>query len=115
MVRTLTAALMVFTFGETQQAAIAVVPDCVRLSGSQIGQLPLVVQVGGHAVEFIEWKATDISAKELVGFTAHAPNAFRFTVEAGGSTLPASANWLHPAGVVGRQVKPIHTLTVCAN
>ena len=102
--------MMVFTFVESPPAP----PECVRVSGTQIGQLPLVVQVAGQTIEFVEWKATDITASELIGFTAQASGELRFTVEAGDSTFPATANWLHPAGVVGPQVKPIRVVTVCA-
>ncbi|MBS1151280.1 MAG: hypothetical protein H6Q89_2978 [Myxococcaceae bacterium] len=105
--------MLVFTFGDTSPAAAPA--ECVRLSGSQIGQLPLVVDLAGQRVEFTEWKATDITATELIGFTAQAPTDFHFTVEAGGSKFPATANWLHPAGVVGPQVRPIRALTICAN
>jgi hypothetical protein len=88
--------------------------DCVRLAGEQIGQLPLSVQVGGQQVEFLEWKATDITASELIGFTAQAADEIRFTVEAGDREFAAGSNWLHPAGVVGPQVKAIRSVTVCA-
>jgi hypothetical protein len=114
MVRALTAAMLLFSLGETAPAA-APPSECVRLSGSQIGQLPLTFEVAGQRVELVEWKATDITATELIGFTANAPDGVRFTVEAGTSSYEAGANWLHPAGVVGPQVKPIHALTVCAN
>ncbi len=109
---------MVFTFADKETApptVAAPTPDCVRLSGSQIGQLPLVVELAGQKVQFLEWKATDITAQQLVGFTAQAPEEFRFTVQTDSATYLASANWLHPAGVVGPQVKAIESLTVCAN
>ena len=104
--------MMVLAFAEPTPPPLS---TCVRLSGSQIGQLPLIVELAGKKVEFTEWKATDITASELVGFTAQAPDDFRFTVEAGDSKFPATANWLHPAGVVGPQVKAIGALTICAN
>jgi hypothetical protein len=114
MVRALTAAMMVFTYAESAKSTPpATESECVRLSGSQIGQLPLIVEVAGQKVEFIEWKATDITADELIGFTVQASDALRFTVEAGDSTFSGSANWIHPSGVVGPQVKPIRALTVC--
>ena len=112
MLRLLTLALMAFSL--TDPSSKAAKAECVRLSGEQIGQLPLTVQVGGQRVEFLEWKATDITASTLIGFTAQAPEEVRFTVEAGGQQFPATANWLHPAGVVGPQVKAIQTLTLCA-
>ena len=107
--------MMVVTFIPTPPAPAPALPVCVRLSGTQIGQLPLVIEVAGQRVEFVEWKATDITAHELIGFTAQAPEAFRFTIEAGNSSFEGSANWLHPAGVVGPQVKAIDALTVCAS
>ena len=88
--------------------------ECVRVSGDQIGQLPLAVQVGRQRVEFLEWKATDISGDTLIGFTARAPEQVHFSVEAGGRTFAASSNWLHPAGVVGPGVRPIAAVTLCA-
>jgi|GEM_PF-3245098 len=114
MVRALTTALLVFTSGNQVSLGLAEQPvACVRLSGTQIGQLPLVVEVGGQKVEFVEWKATDITAASLVGFTAQAPREFRFTVQAGEETYEASANWLHPAGVVGPRAQRISALTIC--
>lgn len=114
MVRLLTLAIVAFSVTERPPAAPTVERACVRLSGEQIGQLPLAVQVGGQRVEFLEWKATDITATTLIGFTAQAPEDVQFTVEAGDRQFAAGANWLHPAGVVGPQVKPISALTVCA-
>jgi hypothetical protein len=87
---------------------------CVRLEGAQIGQLPLVLSVAGSRVEFREWKVTDITALEQIGYAVEAPKGTRFTVEAGSQVFEASANWLHPAGVVGPSVRPIRALTVCA-
>src|SRR4051812_10449934 len=113
MVRLLTLAVMAFSLGDKVEGA-SPTPECVRLSGEQIGQLPLTLQVGGQRVEFLEWKATDITASTLIGFTAQAPEDVRFSVEAGDQRFAASANWLHPAGVIGPQVKPIRALTVCA-
>ncbi len=115
MVRALTTALLVFTSGnQASEAPVAEEVACVRLSGTQIGQLPLVVNVGGQKVEFVEWKATDITAQSLVGFTAQAPREVRFTVQAGTETFDTTANWLHPLGVVGPRAHRISALTVCA-
>ena len=106
--------MMVFTYAESAKVLPPpAVSECVRLSGSQIGQLPLIIEVAGQKVEFLEWKATDITANELIGFTVQAADALQFTVEAGDAKFEASANWLHPAGVVGPQVKPIRALIVC--
>ncbi len=87
--------------------------DCVRLSGDQIGQLPLSIRVGAQPVEFVEWKALEITASTLIGFTAQASPSLRFTVEAGGRQFSTGSNWIHPAGVVGPQVKPISAITIC--
>ena len=114
MIRALTAAFLVVTFSDAPVDTPAPAAECVRLGGSQIGQLPLTVVVGGQTVALREWKATDITASQLVGFTADAPETVRFEVEAGGAKFPASANWLHPAGVIGPQVKAIDAITVCA-
>ena len=111
MVRALTAAMLVFTV-EPQAPTPR---DCVRLSGNQIGQLPLTLELAGQRIVFLEWKATDITASKLIGFTARAPDGMRFSVEAGERQFDASSNWLHPAGVVGPRVKPIRALTVCAD
>lgn len=111
MIRALTAALTMVTFSGPAPAPAA---ECVRLTGAQIGQLPLTFQVGGQAFEVVEWKATDITATELIGFTAKGPQSARFEVEAGGVRFDASSNWLHPAGVIGPHVKPIAAITVCA-
>lgn len=114
MIRALTAAFLVVTFSDEPVGTPAPAAECVRLEGSQIGQLPLTLTVGGQTVALKEWKATDITATELIGFTAEAPEAVRFEVEAGGATFEAGANWLHPAGVIGPQVKAIDALTICA-
>ena len=113
MARILTLAMMALSVTE-QPTAAASSAECVRLSGPQIGQLPLTVQLGNQRVEFLEWKATDITASELIGYTVRALADFSYTVEAGAEQFPASANWLHPAGVVGPHVSPIRSLTVCA-
>ncbi len=88
-------------------------PVCVRLVGEQIGQLPLAVHVGAQRVEFLQWKAMDVTATTLIGFTAQASDQVRFTVEAGGRIFSAGPNWLHPTGVVGPQVAAITALTLC--
>ena len=115
MIRALTAAFLVVTFSDEPTPASAPVAECARLSGTQIGQLPLTFMVGGQSVTLQEWKATDITATELIGFTAQAPESVRFEVEAGRETFVASSNWLHPAGVIGPQVKPIRAITACLN
>lgn len=116
MIRALTAAFLVVTVSNEEQQTPASAPaaECVRLSGPQIGALPLTFTVGGQTVALREWKATDITASELIGFTATAPESVRFEVEAGGAKFDATSNWLHPAGVIGPQVKPIAAITVCA-
>lgn len=111
MVRLLTVAVMAVSLGEAVPAPTA---HCVRLSGAQIGQLPLTVELEGRKVEFVEWKATDITAHDLIGFTAQATGSVRFTVRAGDREFAADANWIHPAGVVGPHVQPISAVTVCA-
>jgi hypothetical protein len=114
MVRLIALALVAMALPQKPVVVAAPPPQCVRLSGEQIGQLPLTIQVGPHRVDFLEWKATDVTASVLVGFTAQAPEAVRFTVQAGDRTFETGANWLHPAGVVGPQVKPISSVTLCA-
>jgi hypothetical protein len=88
---------------------------CVRLE-HEIGQLPLEVKVGDRVVRFVQWKAADEKATELIGFTAEVPSDVRWTVEAGQERFEGDGDdWLNPHGVVGPKVKPIHAMTLCAD
>lgn len=115
MLRLCTFTMLALIVPDKPVAPAARGPQCVRLAGEQIGQLPFDVEIAGRQVKFLEWKATDITADQLIGFRAEAPAGVRFSVEAGESEFAASADWLHPAGVVGPRVKPIRAVTLCAN
>jgi hypothetical protein len=82
--------------------------DCRRVEGSQLGALPLEVNVGGATVRFAEWTMEDENATGFVGFAALLPSDVTFTVEAGDDTFTsASSRWLHPAGVSARHIDAI--------
>ncbi len=88
---------------------------CVRLE-HEVGQLPLEVRVGDQVVRFVQWKAADEKATELIGFTAEIPSDVHWTVEAGDERFDGNGDdWLNPHGVVGPKVKPIRAMTLCAN
>jgi hypothetical protein len=91
------------------------VQACVRLE-REVGQLPLEVKVGEQTVRFVQWKAADAAASELIGFTAEIPSDVHWTVEAGDERFDGNGDdWLNPHGVVGPKVKPIRAMTLCAN
>ncbi len=88
---------------------------CVRLE-REVGQLPLEIKVGDQTVRFVQWKAADEKATELIGFTAEIPSDVHWTVEAGDERFDGNGDdWLNPHGVVGPKVKPIRAMTLCAN
>lgn len=88
---------------------------CVRLE-HEVGQLPLEIKVGDQTVRFVQWKAADEKATELIGFTAEIPSDIHWTVEAGDERFDGNGDdWLNPHGVVGPKVKPIRAMTLCAN
>jgi len=98
-----------------KSAPAARLKACVRLE-REIGQLPLQVKVGDHTVRFVQWKAADEKAADLIGFTAEVPADVRWTVEAGEERFDGNGDdWLNPHGVVGPKVKPIRAMTLCAD
>jgi hypothetical protein len=99
----------------TKATEAAKVKACVRLE-HEVGQLPLEVRVGDQTVRFVQWKAADEKATELIGFTAEIPSEVHWTVEAGNERFDGNGDdWLNPHGVVGPKVKPIRAMTLCAN
>ncbi|MBK7862990.1 MAG: hypothetical protein IPJ65_31160 [Archangiaceae bacterium] len=88
------------------------IPVCVRVT--QIGALPLTVEVDGLKVQFTEWMAKDVDASELIGFRVSAPAPVHFVVRSGRETFEGQGNrWVNPHGVVGSTVHPIDSLEVC--
>ena len=89
-------------------------PRCVELTAADIGQLPLEVSVGNTRVSLAEWTTPDEASTQVVGFAAHTPDDVTFTVRAGPDEFAGSGpRWLHPAGVVGRNVHGIDAITFC--
>ena len=87
-------------------------PTCVKVT--DIGALPLTVQVGDAKVTFTEWSAKDVDATELIGFRATSTGTVSFVVRAGGETFETSSlQWMNPHGVVGSSVRGIDTVEVC--
>ncbi len=95
-----------------QNPAPAPAPVCVSVTA--IGQLPLVVDVGGTQVRFTEWSAKDADVQELIGFRAAATGPVSFVVRAGSESFDGDGTqWQNPRGVVGPAVHGIEQLTLC--
>jgi len=105
--------LVVAVAGTAPKAAVAEPqPTCVKVT--EIGALPLTVQVADVKVTFTEWNAKDIDAQELIGFRATATGSVSFVVRAGEERFETSSlQWLNPHGVVGSGVVGISGLEVC--
>lgn len=87
------------------------VQTCTRIEGSQLGALPLEVEVGDKTVRFAEWTTADELSPEVYGFATQLPVDVTFTVKAGERTFEsASPRWLHPLDVSGQ---PIDSVTFC--
>lgn len=87
---------------------------CQRVEGSDLGALPLEVEVGGKTIRFAEWTTADELTTEVVGFATQLPAGVTFTVQAGEQTfVSASPRWLHPLGVSGPRVHAIDAVTFC--
>ncbi len=57
---------------------------------------------------------TDEQTNAVIGFAAHVPGDVSFTVHAGGEDFVGrGSRWLHPAGLVGRNLHPIDGITFC--
>lgn len=93
-----------------------VATECARISKSQIGQLPLDVELGGKTVRLTEWTIADETAIEAVGFAAQLPVDVVFTVQAGDRSFRGNQpRWLHPEGVSGPRVRGIDSVTFCTS
>jgi transposase InsO family protein len=91
------------------------VQDCKRVEGTELGALPLEVEVGGKTVRFAEWTTADELSTEVFGFAAQLPADVTFTVQAGERTFTStSPRWLHPLGVAGPRTHAIDAVTFCA-
>lgn len=99
------------------EATVApIVTACQRITKSQVGQLPLDIEVGGKTVRMTEWTIADETATDAVGFAAQLPADVEFTVQAGDRTFRGNqGRWLHPEGVSGPRVKGIEALTFCTS
>ena len=113
LIASLLGSLVVAVSGPAPMAAQAeALPTCVKVTN--IGALPLTVQVADVKVQFTEWTAKDADAKELIGFRATSTGTVSFVVRAGAETFEtAGLQWLNPHGVVGRHVLPIDSLEIC--
>lgn len=97
---------------ETSASAISV-QSCTTVEGSQLGQLPLEVEVGDKTVRFSEWTNADEISPAVYGFATQLPMDVTFTVKAGDRTFTsASSRWLHPLDVSGQ---PIDSVTFCTS
>lgn len=116
-------AAMVALFSSAEQAPATTldatvgevsVQACTRVSGKDLGALPLEVELAGKTVRFAEWTTADELSTEVYGFAAQLPADVTFTVEAGERTFEgASPRWLHPLGVSGPRVHAIDAVTFC--
>jgi hypothetical protein len=87
-----------------------IVQTCTRVEGSQLGVLPLEVEVGDKLVRFSEWTNADEVSAAVYGFATQLPFDVTFTVQAGEKTFRSdSPRWLHPAGFA----QPIDSVTFC--
>ena len=90
------------------------VQTCTRVEGSQLGTLPLEIEVGHKTVRFSEWPNADEVSPAVYGFATQLPVDVTFTVRAGERTFEgASARWLHPLGFAGPRAQPIDSVTFC--
>jgi hypothetical protein len=90
------------------------VRHCASIDASSVGQLPLELTVGSQQVTVAEWTMTDERTNAVIGFAAHVPGEVSFTVHAGGEDFVGrGSRWLHPAGLVGRNLHPIDGITFC--
>jgi len=87
---------------------------CRTVGADRLGELPLVVDVGGVEVRFVEWRTQTIDGKRFIGFRAQADETivYRVGTEAD-SFAGASLDWMNPHGVEGPRVEPITSLTLC--
>ncbi len=96
------------------EVSAGVLATCTRVSGLEIGALPLDIEVGGKLVRLAEWTTADAVTTDVVGFAAQLPPDVVFTVEAGDRTFHGDQpRWLHPLGVSGPRVHGIDALTFC--
>jgi len=99
-----------------QVSAVPVATQCATVMGSQLGALPLEVEVAGHTVRFTEWTMADEAASDFIGFAASVPGSVQFTVRAGERTFSGTGSrWLHPAGFAGPRVRGIDAVTFCTS
>jgi hypothetical protein len=104
--------LVVSVSGTPSPAPVEKQPACVKVN--QVGALPLTVSIDGVEVQFTEWMAKDVDARELIGFRATATGSVSFVVRAGGESFEtAELAWVNPHGVVGRNVHAIDGIEVC--
>ena len=95
---------------ETTASEITV-HTCTQVAGSQLGQLPLEIEVGDKTVRFSEWTNADELSPAVYGFATQLPVDVTFTVQAGERTFTStSPRWLHPLDVAGA---PIDSVTFC--
>jgi len=87
---------------------------CRTVGLDHLGQLPLVVNVGGVEVAFQEWKTQNADGTGLIGFRAQADETIVYRVGTDDDSFAgANLNWLNPHGVEGPNVEPITSLTMC--
>lgn len=91
-----------------------VVEQCVALRQSQVGALPLELELGGARVAITEWILADEEATSAIGFRASVPSGVSFHVRAGADVFSgAGGQWLHPRGFAGPRVAGIDQVTFC--
>jgi hypothetical protein len=87
---------------------------CRVVSAEHLGALPLVVNVGGVEVRFVDWKAQSVDGEGLIGFRAESDETVVYRVATEDESFAGeSLNWLNPRGVEGPRVHPITSLTMC--
>lgn len=90
-------------------------PQCVQISGEDVGRLPLELRLGDHtAIHLAEWTQVDEASHGFVGFAAHLPANVVYAVKAGDVYFSGrDARWLHPAGLTGPRVHRIEAVSFC--
>jgi len=87
---------------------------CRTVSADHLGELPLVVNVGGTEVRFVEWMTQSVEGSDLIGFRAEADDVIVYRVGTDDESFAgASLTWRNPRGVEGPRVQPITSLTMC--
>jgi hypothetical protein len=95
------------------------VPEgCVRLEGASLGKNVTLTIGGKRTITLTGWTAATTKSgrtDQYVRFSFVASGPVAYVVRAGADIFPDTALlWSHPAGLSGKNVKPIMDITFCA-